>query len=105
MYSTTWCSWRRVSSRSVVVSSNVYGGTYRLFVHILEQFGLKFTFVDTSDLSAVAGAIRPETRLVYVETPTNPMMEIADLEGVAGLCREHDLISVCDNTFMSPYLQ
>jgi cystathionine beta-lyase/cystathionine gamma-synthase len=89
----------------VVSSANTYGGTYRLFVHILEQFGLKFSFVDTSDLDAIAAAIRPETRLVYVETPTNPMMEIADLEGVAGLCRSHDLISVCDNTFMSPYLQ
>ena len=57
------------------------------------------------NLDEVKAALRPETRLVYVETPTNPMMEIADLQAVAALCREHSLISVCDNTFMSPYLQ
>lgn len=89
----------------VISSANTYGGTYRLFVHILEQFGIAFTFVDTSDVDAIAAAVRPETRLVYVETPTNPMMEITDLEAVATLCRKHNLISVCDNTFMSPYLQ
>lgn len=89
----------------VVSSANTYGGTYRLFVHILQQFGISFSFVDTSRMEEISGALRPETRLVYVETPTNPMMEITDLEAVAALCRKRNLISVCDNTFMSPYLQ
>lgn len=93
------------SGDHVVSSANTYGGTYRLFVHILQQFGISFSFVDTSRMEEISGALRPETRLVYVETPTNPMMEITDLEAVAALCRKRNLISVCDNTFMSPYLQ
>ena len=93
------------SGDHVVSSANTYGGTYRLFVHILQQFGISFSFVDTSRMEEISGALRPETRLIYVETPTNPMMEITDLEAVAALCRKRNLISVCDNTFMSPYLQ
>ncbi len=93
------------SGDHVVSSANTYGGTYRLFVHILQQFGISFSFVDTSGVENISAALRPETKLVYVETPTNPMMEITDLEAVAALCRERNLISVCDNTFMSPYLQ
>jgi len=93
------------SGDHVVSSANTYGGTYRLFVHILQQFGISFSFVDTSRMDQIRDSLRPETRLVYVETPTNPMMEITDLEAVAALCRERSLISVCDNTFMSPFLQ
>lgn len=89
----------------VISSANTYGGTYRLFVHIFQQFGISFSFVDTSRTEQIRHALRPETRLVYVETPTNPMMEITDLEAVVVICRERNLISVCDNTFMSPFLQ
>ncbi|MFQ5767288.1 MAG: trans-sulfuration enzyme family protein, partial [Acidobacteriota bacterium] len=89
----------------IISSDNLYGGTYRLFSSILKRFGLEFSYVDTTSVDRIRKAIRPSTRMVYVETPTNPMMAITDLGGVAALCREKNLISVCDNTFMSPYLQ
>ncbi len=93
------------SGDHVVVSDNVYGGTYRLFARVLEDFGLKFSYVDTSHLDRIEAALRPETRMVYVETPTNPIMTLTDLEAVAGLCRRRKLISVVDNTFLTPCFQ
>jgi len=69
----------------VICSENTYGGTYRLFTHIIKRFGLKFSFVDTSRLEAVEAALTPETRMIFVETPTNPMMGLTDLAGVASL--------------------
>ena len=93
------------SGDHVVVSRNVYGGTYRLFEGLLRQFGLLFTWVDTSDLSAIEGAIRPATKLLYVETPTNPVLGITDLSAAARIARKHKLRLVVDNTFMSPYFQ
>jgi cystathionine gamma-lyase/cystathionine beta-lyase/cystathionine gamma-lyase/homocysteine desulfhydrase len=91
----------------VICGSNVYGGTPRLFDHIIAHYGIAFTYVDTTDLEQLERAIRPTTRLVHIETPTNPMMQITDIRAVAGIChaggRKIDL-SV-DNTFMSPYLQ
>ena len=89
----------------VVASDNMYGGTYRLFAHVLENLGLTFSFVNTSDLAAVEGAIRAETAMIFVETPTNPMMGITELAAVAALARGKGIVSVCDNTFMSPCLQ
>jgi cystathionine beta-lyase/cystathionine gamma-synthase len=89
----------------VVVSHNVYGGTYRLFARVLEDYGLTFTYVDTSNIEAVEKAIRKTTRMVYVETPTNPMMVLTDIARVASLCRDRGLISVVDNTFLTPCLQ
>ncbi len=89
----------------VICSDNTYGGTYRLFVQILQRFGRSFTFVDTSRMDRVREAVRETTRMIYVETPTNPMMGITDLAAVAALGREAGAITVCDNTFMSPYLQ
>lgn len=93
------------SGDHVVVSRNVYGGTYRLFEGLLRQFGLLFTWVDTSDLSAIEGAIRPATRMLYVETPTNPVLGITDLAAASRIARKHKLRLVVDNTFMSPYFQ
>ena len=89
----------------VLVSRNVYGGTYRVAKLVLEDFGLQFDFVDTTDLDATKSAIRPNTRMVFVETPTNPTMEITDLRAIAKLCKARKLISVVDNTFATPYLQ
>jgi cystathionine beta-lyase/cystathionine gamma-synthase len=89
----------------VVVSQNVYGGTYRYFTQVLERFGLRFSWVDTSDLGAVEAAMTPATRMLFVETPTNPLMEITDLAGAAELAHAHDARLVVDNTFLSPYLQ
>jgi cystathionine beta-lyase/cystathionine gamma-synthase len=89
----------------VVVSDNTYGGTYRLFSRVLSNYGVEFSFVDTSDLNNVEAAIKENTRMVYVETPTNPVMTVTDLKGVSDLAHARGVRVVCDNTFMSPYLQ
>ncbi|HWP82081.1 MAG TPA: PLP-dependent aspartate aminotransferase family protein [Bacteroidota bacterium] len=89
----------------VVLSRNVYGGTYRLGKLVLNEYNLDFEFVDTTDLDNIHDAIKPNTKMVFVETPTNPTMEITDLAGVAKICKAKKLISVVDNTFATPYLQ
>ena len=89
----------------VVCSDDVYGGTYRLFEGVLRTFGLDFTWVDTSDLRATEAAIGSATRMLFVETPTNPVLGLTDLAGAAKIARRHDLVLVVDNTFMSPYFQ
>lgn len=88
-----------------LVSREVYGGTFRLFEKVLTRQGLSFTWIDTSDLNKVAAAIRAGTKMLYVETPTNPTMVLTDLAAAASLARERGLIFVVDNTFMSPYFQ
>ncbi len=93
------------SGDHVIASRNVYGGTYRLAKLVLNDYGLEFDFVDTTDVAIVRRAIKPNTKIVFVETPTNPTMEIADLAAVAKLCKARKLISVVDNTFATPYLQ
>ncbi len=89
----------------VLVSRNVYGGTYRLGKLVLENFGLQFDFVDTTDVREVKGAFKPDTKMVFIETPTNPTMEITDLRAMAKMCRTQKVISAVDNTFATPYLQ
>jgi cystathionine beta-lyase/cystathionine gamma-synthase len=90
----------------VVASDDLYGGSRRLFTRVRQvSAGLAFTFVDLRDVSAVAAAIRPQTRLIWVETPSNPMLKLADLEALAGLARRRGLLSAVDNTFATPYLQ
>jgi cystathionine gamma-lyase len=90
----------------VVASNNMYGGTFRLFDQVFSKLGLSFTYVDTADLAAVEQALRPETRLLFVETPTNPLLTITDLSAVAALAARHgNVITACDNTFATPVLQ
>lgn len=89
----------------IVISNNVYGGTYRLYELNMKNYGLDFSWVDTTDLNNIEQAIKPNTKMIYVETPTNPMLNITDLKGVAEIAKKNNLISVCDNTFMSPYFQ
>ena len=89
----------------IICSSNVYGGTYRLFELIMKDYGLEFSWVNSSDLSNIEKAITKNTKMIYVETPTNPMLTLTDLRGVVEIARKNNLISVCDNTFMSPYFQ
>jgi len=93
------------SGDHVVCTDNMYGGTGRLFDQVMAKFGLSFTYVDTRDVAAVAAAIRPETRLVHIETPTNPMMSITDIRAVADVCHAAGVELSVDNTFLSPYLQ
>jgi cystathionine beta-lyase/cystathionine gamma-synthase len=89
----------------VVVSDNTYGGTARLFTRILTNYNLEFDFVDTSDPLNVEAAIKPNTKMVFLETPTNPVMIITDLKEVSEIAHRAGARVVCDNTFMSPYLQ
>lgn len=93
------------SGDHVVVCDDVYGGTFRLFHQVLENLGLNFTFVDMTDLQATARAIRSNTRLVWIETPTNPLMKIVDIAAVAKLAKQANAWSAVDNTFASPFLQ
>ena len=89
----------------VVFSRNVYGGTYRFMTQVLDRYDVRSSWVDSTDLANVRAAMRSETRLVYVETPTNPMMEITDIAGAAELAHAHGAQLAVDNTFMSPYFQ
>jgi cystathionine gamma-lyase/cystathionine beta-lyase/cystathionine gamma-lyase/homocysteine desulfhydrase len=87
----------------VIVSENTYGGTYRLFERVLKNFGLGFSYIDTTETAKVEAAWRESTRMVFIETPTNPIMAVADLEGIGKLTRARGVRLVVDNTFMSPY--
>jgi cystathionine gamma-synthase len=91
----------------VIASNDVYGGTFRLFERVLTRCGLSFTYVEMSNLDQVRSALRPETRLAWIETPTNPLLKIADIEAISHLAKENrpDTIVAVDNTFASPYLQ
>ncbi len=88
-----------------IVGNDVYGGTFRLIDAVLKRFGLTFTVVDTRDLNAVENAIKPNTKAIYLETPTNPLLRVTDIEAVAAIAKEHGLLSIIDNTFSSPYVQ
>ncbi|MEW6434714.1 MAG: cystathionine gamma-synthase [Myxococcota bacterium] len=89
----------------VVVSDDVYGGTFRLFDKVFKRQGLSFSFVDMTDPANIEKAITPKTKMLWVETPTNPMLKLCDLGRAAEIAKKHKLISVCDNTFMTPYFQ
>ena len=89
----------------VVVSQNVYGGTFRYFTRVLEKFGLSFSWIDTTSLEAVEAAITPATRMVYLETPSNPLMEVTDIAAVSEVAHAHGAKVAVDNTFLSPYFQ
>ncbi len=89
----------------IIVSNNVYGGTYRLFEQNLTKYGLEYSWVDASDLSNIENAVKENTKMIFVETPTNPMLVLTDLKGVSEIAKKSNLRTVCDNTFMSPYFQ
>ncbi len=93
------------SGDHVISTDDVYGGTFRVFDKIFKEFGMSFSFVDTSDIRALESAVRPQTRMVWVESPTNPLLRITDIRRVADLCRSRGLLLAVDNTFMSPALQ
>jgi cystathionine gamma-lyase/cystathionine beta-lyase/cystathionine gamma-lyase/homocysteine desulfhydrase len=93
------------SGDHVVCGNDLYGGTPRLFNQVMVGFGLEFSYIDTSEANNVERAIRKNTRMVYVETPTNPLMRLSDLAAIAQICRRKKVALVVDNTFMSPYFQ
>lgn len=89
----------------VISTNDLYGGTYRLFTKIFEKYGLKFKFVDMKDPQAVKNAMTENTKMLWVETPTNPMMNIVDIRKMTTIAKEHGALTVVDNTFATPYLQ
>ena len=89
----------------VIAVNDMYGGTYRLFTKIFEKFGLKFHYVNMHDANNIRQYINQNTKLIWVETPTNPLMNVVDIAAVAAIAKEHRLLTVVDNTFASPYLQ
>ena len=89
----------------LIVHNDLYGGTYRVLTAVLDRNRITTSFVDLRDADAMAAAVRPETRAIWIESPTNPCMNLVDLEQVAGFARRHGLITICDNTFLSPYFQ
>jgi cystathionine beta-lyase/cystathionine gamma-synthase len=93
------------SGDHVVCGNDLYGGVPRLFNQVLANFGMEFTYVDTADPRNVERAIRKNTRMVYVETPTNPLMSLSDIDAISQICRRKKAALVVDNTFMSPYFQ
>lgn len=89
----------------VILTDDVYGGTYRVITKVLNRFGIEATFVDTSDVSKVEAAILENTKAIFLETPTNPLLKITDIEAIAKLARGNGLLTIVDNTFMTPYFQ
>ncbi|AQQ54348.1 bifunctional cystathionine gamma-lyase/homocysteine desulfhydrase [Planococcus lenghuensis] len=89
----------------VVLTDDVYGGTYRVMTKVLNRFGLEHTFVDTGNLDEVKAAVRDNTKAIFVETPTNPLLKVTDIEEVAQFAKSKNLLTIVDNTFMTPYLQ
>ncbi len=88
----------------LIVTEDLYGGTYRLFEQVFSLYDLSFTYVDTSDIKAVEQAVRPETKGLFVESLTNPLLKVADIKGLAEFCRSRDILCIVDNTFLTPYL-
>jgi len=89
----------------LIVCEDVYGGTYRVLTTLFSRLGIESSFVDTTSLANITGAVRPNTKAIFLETPSNPLLKITDLAGAARLAREHGLLTLVDNTFMTPYFQ
>ncbi len=89
----------------LIVTKHVYGGTFRVFEDVLNRFGITHTFVDCTDLENITKAIQPNTKAIYIESPSNPILAVTDIAGVVAIAKEHQLVTIADNTFMSPYLQ
>lgn len=89
----------------IILTDDVYGGTYRVVNKVLNRFGLEFTFVDTGDLAAVEAAVQANTKAIFIETPTNPLLKVTDIEAVSAFAKSKNLLTIVDNTFMTPYLQ
>lgn len=89
----------------IISSDDLYGGSYRLFTSVFEPYGINFSFLDMTDLEAVSKAITPATKMMWIETPTNPLLRVVDLKALVDLAKKNDILTIVDNTFASPYLQ
>ncbi|WLR60652.1 bifunctional cystathionine gamma-lyase/homocysteine desulfhydrase [Guptibacillus hwajinpoensis] len=93
------------SGDHVVMTDDVYGGTYRVMTKVLNRLGIESTFVDTTDLAVVKAAVQDNTKAIYVETPTNPLLKVTDINAISKLAKDHNLLTIVDNTFNTPYWQ
>ncbi|GEL04458.1 bifunctional cystathionine gamma-lyase/homocysteine desulfhydrase [Rummeliibacillus stabekisii] len=93
------------SGDHLILTDDVYGGSFRVMTKVFNRFGIEVSFVDTTDLDAVKAEIRPETKAIFVETPTNPLLKVTDIKAVSAIAKEHHLLFIVDNTFSTPYWQ
>ncbi|MGR6898126.1 bifunctional cystathionine gamma-lyase/homocysteine desulfhydrase [Rummeliibacillus sp. BSL5] len=93
------------SGDHLILTDDVYGGSFRVMTKVFNRFGIEVSFVDTTDLDAVKSEIRPETKAIFVETPTNPLLKVTDIKAVSAIAKEHHLLFIVDNTFSTPYWQ
>ena len=96
---------RLVPGDHVIAGNDLYGGTYRIFTKVFERYGIEFSFVPPNDTEAIRAALKPKTRYLYLETPTNPLLRLSDIEAAARVAKEAGVLTVVDNTFVTPYLQ
>lgn len=89
----------------IIASDDLYGGSYRIFTSVFEPYGIEFSFIDMTDIDLVKSTIQPNTKMLWIETPTNPLLRVVDIKKLSDLAHEHNAVSVVDNTFASPYLQ
>jgi cystathionine beta-lyase/cystathionine gamma-synthase len=89
----------------IIFSDDVYGGTFRVVDKVFKDFGIEYSFVDTSDITNISNHLKENTKAIYVETPTNPLMKLTDIQAVSKIAKDHNLLLIVDNTFMTPYLQ
>ncbi|KIX90904.1 cystathionine gamma-synthase [Staphylococcus microti] len=89
----------------IIVGSDVYGGTYRAMTKVFQRYGISFDFVNTTDVQNIADKIADNTKMIFIETPSNPLLRVTDIKAVSDLARQHDILTVVDNTFMTPYFQ
>ena len=89
----------------IILGQDIYGGTYRIIHDIYSKFGVEYTFIDTTDLGNIRNAIKENTKAIFIETPSNPLLNVTDIRGVVEIAKQHNLITIADNTFMTPYLQ
>ena len=89
----------------IIAGNDIYGGTFRLFADLFTKMGLKFSFVAMGDAAQVRQAITPATKCIWIETPSNPLLNLVDIEQITAIAKEHELLTIADNTFLSPYLQ
>ncbi|MCM3315511.1 bifunctional cystathionine gamma-lyase/homocysteine desulfhydrase [Rummeliibacillus stabekisii] len=93
------------SGDHLILTDDVYGGSFRVMTKVFNRFGIEVSFVDTTDLNAIKAEIRPETKAIFVETPTNPLLKVTDIKAVSAIAKEHHLLFIVDNTFSTPYWQ
>ncbi len=93
------------SGDHIILGIDIYGGTYRVITDIFSKYGLEYTFVDTTDLKEVEASVRDNTVALFIETPSNPLLDVTDIRGIVEIAKKHNLITIADNTFMTPYLQ